>query len=209
MKSTMTANRFPSPAPAPLAGQSMQGFTQQLMSLATLFLVVACICVLPGCEQETAKRNPAEDAPHPALKLPRGKRLIYIPTYNYALSGKQSKIPLTTTLTIHNVSRHREITIQSVEYFDAPGRRVRTYLEEKQKLSPLKTLEYEIEGSVEQNGSGANVIVTYDAPTGTTPPLVEALMVGSSETGWLSFTSRGVEVNTDKMTGPPPAPLDI
>jgi hypothetical protein len=66
---------------------------------------------------------------------------------------------------------------------------------EPQRLGPFEAVEYHVDGDKKAPGSGANFIVSYDAEPGIPPPLVEALIVGSSGgTGWLSFTSRGVPV---------------
>ncbi len=129
----------------------------------------------------------------------RGARLIYVPAYNYA-TAVRDRIHLSTTVTIHNVSSRDRITIRSVEYYDAPGKKVRTYLGQPKVLGPLEAVEYHVEGDRNSEGSGANFIVTYDAEPGIAPPLVEALIVGSTGgTGWLSFTSRGVPVSGSEL----------
>lgn len=148
-----------------------------------------------GCNQ--LEHDGAADKPGDSPEV-RGEQLIYVPAYNYAMAVRD-RIHLSTTVTIHNVSSRERITIRSVEYYDAPGKKVRTYLGKPQVLGPLEAVEYHVEGDRESEGSGANFLVTYDAEPGIPPPLVEALIVGNSGgTGWLSFTSRGVPIKNSR-----------
>jgi hypothetical protein len=126
--------------------------------------------------------------------LDRGGSLIYVPAYTYATPGGGRKIKLATTLTIHNVSSRSRIALRSVEYHDAPGTKIMSYLPSPQVLEPLQTAEFVVNEPDDAPGAGANFIVSYDVTEGVAPPLVEAVMVGNAGTGWLSFTSRGVPV---------------
>lgn|GEM_PF-3464444 len=167
------------------------------MRLHGLVLLVS-VLVLVGCDRLDQDTH-ASQGQKPDV---RGERLIYVPAYNYATSV-QDRIHLSTTMTIHNVSSRDQITIRSVEYYDAPGKKVRTYLGQPKVLGPLEAVEYHVEGDRKSEGSGANFMVTYDAEPGIPPPLVEALIIGSKGgTGWLSFTSRGVPISKGEVQSP-------
>lgn len=155
------------------------------------FFAVICLLV-SGCDSfqhPIASESTAQTAP-----VKRGHSLIYVPAYTYATSGGGRRIKLATTLTIHNVSAKSRITIRSVEYHDSPGEKVRSYLAEPQVLRPLQTAEFVVSEADDAPGAGANFIVSYDTAEDIQPPLVEAVMVGNTGAGWLSFTSRGVVV---------------
>jgi len=125
----------------------------------------------------------------------RSVGLIYIPAYTYAVDPS-GRIPLATTLMIHNVSSS-EITIHSVRYYDAGGVLVESQLDSPRRLRALETLEFHQESSPSSAGSGANFLVGWTGPGGAAP-LVEALMVGHQGAGRLTFTSRGIEVGSQK-----------
>ena len=156
-------------------------------------LVVALVTV--ACEQERAELGAS--APSETLQDAvgdRSVRLIYVPAYTHALD-QGGRMPLTTTLMIHNVSP-RSITIHSVRYYDAAGVLVESQLPEPRELSPLETLEFHHEPSGVSGGAGANFLVGWTGAPGPAP-LVEALMVGHQGAGRLTFTSRGVEVGLE------------
>lgn len=161
---------------------------------------IACVVVCglvatfgsAGCDRESPPVT-RESAAHTGA-VDRGGSLIYVPAYTYATPGGGRKIKLATTLTVHNVSAHGQVTLRSVEYHDAPGTKIRSYLASPQVLEPFETAEFVVNELDEAPGAGANFIVSYDVDDGVAPLLVEAVMVGNTGTGWLSFTSRGVSV---------------
>lgn len=126
----------------------------------------------------------------------RSVNLIYVPAYIYALD-QGGRVPLTTTLMIHNVSS-REIVIHSVRYYDSAGALVQSQLDEPRALQALETLEIRQEPSASGTGAGANFLVGWTGRSGPAP-LVEALMVGHQGAGRLTFTSRGVEVGLEEV----------
>lgn len=150
-----------------------------------------------GCEQEPAEPSAAPSETLQDAVEDRSVRLIYVPAYTHALD-QGDRLPLTTTLMIHNISS-RKITIHSVRYYDAAGVLVESQLAEPRELGPLETLEtlefhHEPDGA--RGGAGANFLVGWPGAPGPAP-LVEALMVGHQGAGRLTFTSRGVEVGLD------------
>ncbi|HEM46120.1 MAG TPA: DUF3124 domain-containing protein [Alphaproteobacteria bacterium] len=126
----------------------------------------------------------------------RSVNLIYVPAYTHALD-QGGRVPLTTTLMIHNVSS-REIVIHSVRYYDSAGRLVQSQLDEPRSLQALETFEILQEPSALGAGAGANFLVGWTGRSGPAP-LVEALMVGHQGAGRLTFTSRGVEVGLEDV----------
>jgi len=166
--------------------------TRWLFRIGMALLALPTTSLSVGCDP-SAPPHPRATEPQSPL-VSRGESLIYVPAYTYATPGGGRKIKLATTLTIHNVSARSQITLRSVEYHDAPGARIRSYLSSPLVLEPLQTAEFVANEPEEAPGAGANFIVSYDVGDGVGPPLVEAVMVGNTGTGWLSFTSRGVRV---------------
>lgn len=158
----------------------------------SLYVLLCGAALSAGCDQNSppvTRESTAQTG-----DVDRGEGLIYVPAYTYATPGGGRKIKLATTLTVHNISARTQVTLRSVEYHDAPGEKVKSYLSSPQVLEPLQTTEFVVNEPDEAPGAGANFIVSFDPAEGAVPPLVEAVMVGNTGTGWLSFTSRGVAV---------------
>ena len=65
------------------------------------------------------------------------------------------------------------------------------YLDGKMRLGPLETRAFLVEKRDTRGGSGANFIVVWDAEELVYEPLIEAIMVGFSDSNSISFTSPG------------------
>jgi hypothetical protein len=123
-----------------------------------------------------------------------GLRLIYVPAYEYAVVHAGTKIRLTTTLTIHNVSRTTRVTVHSVDYYNSAGTLVQDCLHQPRDLGPFETLEVVVDDGETSGGISASFLVGWDGAGAAHGPLVEALMVGNSGSGAVTFTTRGVAV---------------
>src|SRR5207249_495277 len=67
---------------------------------------------------------------------------LYVPVYSEIPYGDSDRtIELTATLSIRNMDRKVAVTLQRVDYYDAQGKRVRSYVQEPRVLSPLATVE--------------------------------------------------------------------
>lgn len=154
-----------------------------------LYFLMALMSV--ACSKQ---ENPyvSEGSKPKAASVPRGERFVYVPAYTYAVAATGQKTTLAATLTIHNAHSKSSMRIRSVEYHDSPGKTLSHYLDEPRVLKPLETLEFQVLEVDMSRGSGASFIVSYDPVDADGPPLVEAVMVGNTGSGWLAFTSRGV-----------------
>lgn len=163
--------------------------------------VLLMALVSAGCDRDRASTFPS--APSETIQDAvddSSVRLIYVPAYTYALD-QSDRVPLTTTLIIHNVSTH-EISIESVRYYDAAGALVSSQLDAPRQLAPLETLEFRQDPATVTGESGANFLVGWTGPP-EPAPLVEALMVGHQGAGRLTFTSRGVQVGSEGRAARP------
>ncbi|MFT5460760.1 MAG: hypothetical protein ACI9K2_007280, partial [Myxococcota bacterium] len=62
-------------------------------------------------------------------------------------------------------------------------------------LRPLQTAEFIVENQDVVGGSGANFLVYWDGPSDAHPLLTESVQWGHLGAGYISFTSRGVELD--------------
>lgn len=119
----------------------------------------------------------------------------YLPVYSeiYARSESRS-YPLTTTVSIRNVSVIDTVFINKSEYYDTKGELIRTYFDKTIYLKPMETFEIVVAEDHEQGGSGANFMFHWSSKHIESAPLIEAIMISTSGQQGLSFTTRGIAV---------------
>ena len=118
---------------------------------------------------------------------------IYIPAYAYLkIQGKrQTVLPLSTTLFVHNTSQETGLTITSIKHYDGKGVLIKEYAPEPVKLAPLAALDLLVEEPKENRGSGTCFVVTWMAEKPISPPLAESVMIGTAGQQGISYSSVG------------------
>jgi len=131
----------------------------------------------------------------PAQRIPLERaatgQLVYVPVYSHVYYSGGKPYLLEATLSIRNTDPKRRITVNSVEYYDSQGTRLRQFLDAPLMLEPLATTEFLIPALDTKGGSGANFLVEWVAETSVATPLIECLMAGMSGTHGLSFARTG------------------
>jgi hypothetical protein len=116
----------------------------------------------------------------------------YVPLYaSLYVGGQRSLKGLSATLSLRNRSADQALVITSVTYLDSAGATVAGLFQEPQVLAPMATAEFYIDQASHSGGPIAAAIVDWGAESAVTPPLVEAVIVGSYGTKSISFVSRG------------------
>jgi hypothetical protein len=135
--------------------------------------------------------SPAEaEAPGPLAAAERGR--LYVPVYSsIAAGGDTTKVDLTATLSIRNLSPSATLLVERVDYHDTSGALVRAYLETPRTLAPLGTLEVVIADKDDRGGTGAKFLINWTAGSGVPAPAAEAVMIGLYGAYGLSFVSPG------------------
>ncbi|WP_028587301.1 DUF3124 domain-containing protein [Desulfocurvus vexinensis] len=131
-------------------------------------------------------------APGPA---PSTGQTLYVPVYSHVYHGPKNRdFPLTCTLSIRNTDPHHSFRVEAVEFYNSHGGLVRGLIDGPRPVRPMGTLEFIVDESDNDGGSGANFVIRWVADTPMNPPLVEAVMIGTSSNQGISFTSRAVEI---------------
>lgn len=118
---------------------------------------------------------------------------VYIPAYSHIYHGPRNQAyQLTSTLGIHNMNFRQDIIVKQVRYYDSQGMLVKKFLSAPRPLTAMETIEFIIAEKDTSGGSGANFVVDWEAAEPVNPPLIEAVMIGSSSGLGISFTTRGV-----------------
>jgi hypothetical protein len=121
---------------------------------------------------------------------PAGQQ-VYVPVYShiYFLGGRPYL--LESTLSVRNTDSTASIMINSVDYYDTDGARIKQLLDAPLLLQPFASTEFLIETRDTAGGSGANCVVEWVANTKVSVPIIEAIMVGTAGTQAICFARPG------------------
>ena len=126
--------------------------------------------------------------------LQRGS--TYLSVYSEIYSQTEHiKHPLTATISLRNTSHSDTVFVESADYYDTKGQRIRSYFSRPIYLSPMETVEIVIDQVDETGGSGANFLFQWHVKPGVPEPLFEGVMISTSGQQGLSFTTRGVRID--------------
>lgn len=119
---------------------------------------------------------------------------VYIPVYSdiYSVHRQKSTL-LTATLSIRSTSLTDTTYINSIDYYDTQGNKIRSYIDKTLLLRPMASLDYVIERDDVSGGTGANFLVTWGAKEDT-KPLFQAVMISTTGQHGLSFVTNGVSI---------------
>ncbi len=120
---------------------------------------------------------------------------IYVPVYSHIYYQGGKPFLLESTLSIRNSDPGKDITVNSVRYYNTEGKLVKNYLEKPLRLNPLATVEYLVEQKKIEGGSGANFIVEWVSDTRVNRPVIETVMVGVEGQASVSFVRSGIEIS--------------
>lgn len=117
---------------------------------------------------------------------------IFVPTYSHILIGDNARpFPLAVTLCLRNTSSSDEVGLVAVDYHDSAGNLLKRYVDKPKTLKALGSLSFTVAESEKQGGEGAKFLVIWQSARPVSPPIAEAVMIGTSNQQGVSFTSRG------------------
>ena len=122
------------------------------------------------------------------------EQTVYVPLYSHIYADERFKnkpFLLTATLSIRNTDPDHQLTLRSVDYYDSTGKLLNNYLSKPLTIGPLGSTKYIVEESESKGGSGAKFLVSWDAETAITEPIIESIMIGTKMQQGISFISRG------------------
>ncbi len=158
-------------------------------------IFILAIIFLFGCTSQGGEQSSTSSEANPIvvqdLDITTGQ-VLFVPAYsevNFAPNGRT--LELAVTLSIHNTDFAHPIIVTSVRYYDTNGQLVREYLSQPQQLGPMASTDYFVHAGEQTGGVGTNFIVEWVAEEPVYEPVVETLMLSTSGTQGLSFTSPG------------------
>jgi len=149
----------------------------------TIFYIVLALIVTGII---TSAGHPAGDIQHSMGQS------VYVSIYSHIYSGLKARpFDLAAILSIRNTDINQPVAIVSVKYYDTEGKLLKEFLDEPLKLKALASTRYIIMEGDKAGGSGANFIVKWKSNKKVTPPIIEAVMIGTHSGQGISFVSRG------------------
>jgi hypothetical protein len=123
--------------------------------------------------------------------LSRGQS-VYVPIYSHIYHGNRERpFYLTATLSIRNTNVDKDITINTIDYYDSKGELIRRYIDKPILLKQFTSIRYVVNAEDTQGGSGAKFIVQWKSKEHVNTPLIEAIMIATQSQQGISFVSRG------------------
>ncbi len=122
-------------------------------------------------------------------------QLLYLPIYSHIWhgevnsKGQPTKTLVSISVSIRNTDPVKAIRLNSAQYYDTDGKRLREYITSPKTIGPMGTYEIFVPRSDDTGGSGANFVIAWKSDAPVSPPIVEGfhanLPVGRS----IAFTT--------------------
>lgn len=158
------------------------------------FVVFACnneSRKLPVTTVDWEARNAAANLPD---SLETGS--TYLSVYSQIYSGSQERlVDLTATISMRNPNTKDTLFINTIDYYNTHGERIRSYLKEPIFIRPMETVEIIIEHRDNEGGTGANIIFDWGKTAVASDPVFEAVMISTYGQMGLSFLTHGIRIN--------------
>ncbi|KLU07407.1 hypothetical protein RISK_000485 [Rhodopirellula islandica] len=193
--------------PTPFSEERAEQISRHLKLLTFLFVIVPIVLLVifiefrfRSIEENLPLQSPSvrDEARRELDTMPwhpvTGQRL-YVPAYSHVYHQKGDPYLLTVTLNVRNTDVDNEIVITSVRYYDTSGKEIRSLLQKPLQLAPLAATEFVIQRDDKTGGSGASFLVEWQAGTEVNQPIVETVMVDTSNTQGISFTASAVAIS--------------
>jgi hypothetical protein len=165
--------------------------------MKNIFLIFTFLFLAISCEEnmEVSSVNPVNWAKRMANKSTTDSLLTgktYLSVYSQIHSRTEHIThDLTVTVSMRNVSSKDTIFIEKAEYFNTEGKLIRTYFDKLIFIAPMETVEIVINEDDQDGGTGANFIFDWKIKPNSNTPFFEGIMISTSGTQGLSFTTQG------------------
>ena len=166
-----------------------------------LILTTVLISLLLGCQEKKFKLHYdhtdvmyIDKSSLPDLDIHED---VYVSAYSDLYYENQSvKTYFTVILSLRNISFTDTIYFNNIDYYSSEGKLLRKYIDNVLMLRPMESMEYIVQESEREGGTGANFIVSYAAKSNLkNHPHIETIMMGNLDNYRFAFTSRGVRIN--------------
>jgi len=130
---------------------------------------------------------------------------LYLPIYSYIWHGDRVidkryplKAPVSALVSIRNTNLKTQIKLLSVRHYDTNGKFLKQFVATPVTIEPLGTYEIFVEKRDIQGGSGANLIIQWNAATPANVPLVEAIHAEIKGHSTFTFITKAQAISGDQ-----------
>lgn len=130
---------------------------------------------------------------------------LYLPIYSHIWHGDRVinkryplKTPVSVLVSIRNTNLKTPIRLDSARYFDTGGKLLKQLVVSPIMIEPLGTHELFIEKQETQGGSGANLVIQWDAETAANAPIVEAIHAEIKGHSTFTFVTKAHPISGEK-----------
>jgi hypothetical protein len=122
---------------------------------------------------------------------------VYVPAYSdLYYESYEKKTFFTVILSLRNISFTDTLYFTGINYYSSQGNLLRKYIDKVLVLRPMESMEYIVEESEKEGGTGANFVVDYSAKgTLKNEPFIESIMMGNLDNYRFAFTSPSTKIN--------------
>ncbi|MDC6350099.1 DUF3124 domain-containing protein [Zeaxanthinibacter sp. PT1] len=168
------------------------------MKHTSIILILTLLALSCNEEVKVTSNDPVNLEKRTAHSIP-GDSLkngsSYLSVYSQIYSQTEHRThDLTATVSMRNINKTDTIYVEKAEYFDTHGNLIRTYFDKTIFILPLETVEIVIEERDQEGGTGANFLFDWTVPAGVHEPYFEGVMISTSGSQGLSFTTKGISI---------------
>jgi len=122
---------------------------------------------------------------------------VYVPAYSdLYYESQEKKTFFTVILSLRNISFTDTLYFTHIDYYSSHGKLLRQYIDQVLVLNPMESMEYIVDESEKEGGTGANFVVRYKAREDLkNHPFIETIMMGNLDNYRFAFTSPGIRMN--------------
>lgn len=165
-----------------------------LVLLGALIIWVCGLTLNPDSKEEGPKVWQKHLKP---TTIKEGEKLamhetVYLPVYSHIYYSDHTKlINLAETISVRNTDLHNSIVLISVKHYGSDGTLHKEYIETPLRIEALATADFVVPDSDITGGTGANFLIEWVSISKVTEPIVESIMICTSSSHSISFTSKG------------------
>jgi len=120
---------------------------------------------------------------------------LYLPIYSHIWhgeldkKGQPMKALVSVSVSIRNTDPVKSIRIDSAQYYDTDGKKLREYVLSPKTVGPMGTYEIFVPRSDDTGGSGANFVISWRSDTPASQPIVEGFHANLPAGRSIAFTT--------------------
>jgi Protein of unknown function (DUF3124) len=168
---------------------------------ATLLVIAGLSCggLTTTGPKPASNRPGVSEVVEPAADKVAAGQTLQIPVYSHVYTADNAEpLNLAATVFVRNTDADRPIVLTRVDYFDSGGKLIRGFVPKPLMIGPMASVDFFVKESDVTGGASPSFVVEWVSTESPTDPIVESVMIGTSGTQGISFTSPGRVIRSRK-----------